>query len=446
MATPVVPTYITVHLGTPNSQAQNVTVPFTDYIKNVASSEVYPTWPENALRANIYAQVSLALNRVYTEYYRAAGYDFDITNSTSYDQAYFHNRTIFENISVLVDELFNDYITKGNQVQPYYAEYCSGSGTTCAGLSQWGTVTLANQGKTPYEILKHYYGDDINIVKNAPVKSVSPSYKGELYRLGSAGEEVRTFQRELNRIATNFPSIPRIQNVNGIFEASTRAAVLQFQKIFNLTQDGIVGKATWYKIKQIYNAVKRIAELFSEGLTYAEIDRQYRTAIRQGDRGLDVRIIQYYLKFIAYFDSGIPDIDVDGIFGPATEEAVREFQAANGLTADGIVGRNTWNALNRVYSQTLNSLPDIYSGYASLIYPGYFLTTGSSGTPVLQLQSMLRRIAENDSDIPLIAVDGVFGNATESAVAAFQSQAGLPVNGAVGPLTWNAIVRRYNEY
>ena len=443
MSTPVIPQTITVHLGTPKSNAENVTVPFADYIKNVASSEVYPTWPENSLRANIYAQVSLALNRVYTEHYRSQGYIFDITNSTSYDQAYFKGRTIFENISKLVDELFNDYITKGNQIQPYYAEYCSGNGTTCAGMSQWGTVDLANKGYTPFEILRHYYGNDINLVKNAPVKNVSPTYKGEIYRLGSAGEEVRTVQRELNRIASNFPSIPKIPNINGIFDQSTRNAVLEFQRIFNLTADGLVGKSTWYAIKRIYNAVKRVAELYSEGITYAEVERQYSEAIRQGDRGNEVRIIQYYLKFIADFDDAIPTLDADGIFGPATLRTVTAFQKQYGLTADGIVGRATWNAINNVYRSMLNSLPAVY---ATAAYPGYVLTTGASGTPVRQLQTMLRTIAAKTGAIPTITVDGVFGPATQRAVSAFQQRANLAVTGAVGPVTWNDIVREYNRY
>ena len=209
MPTPVIPDYITVHLGRPNSPARNVRVPFTDYIKNVASSEIYPTWPENALRANIYAQVSFALNRIFSEYYRSRGYDFDITNSTAYDQAYVDGRDIFSNISKIVDELFNDYVTKGNQIQPYFTEYCDGRTVSCRGLSQWGTVTLANQGRTPYQILQNYYGNDINIVRNAPVKNIPESYPGTLLRLGSVGEDVRTIQRQLNRIRQTSPSIPR---------------------------------------------------------------------------------------------------------------------------------------------------------------------------------------------------------------------------------------------
>lgn len=446
MPTPVIPDYITVHLGRPNSAARNVRIPFTDYIKNVASSEIYPTWPENALRANIYAQVSFALNRIFSEYYRSRGYDFDITNSTAYDQAYVDGRDIFSNISKLVDELFNDYVTKGNQIQPYFTEYCDGRTVSCKGLSQWGTVTLANQGRTPYQILQNYYGNDVNIVRNAPVKNISESYPGTLLRLGSVGEDVRTIQRQLNRIRRNYPAIPSIPDTNGYFDAATRAAVRKFQSVFGLDVDGIVGKATWYKIKQIYNAVKKVSELYSEGITISEVERIFSKVLRRGDRGTDVRSIQYYLAFLGFFNDNLPEIKIDGIFGPATENAVRAFQSQYGLTVDGIVGRNTWYRLQDAYFATLNSLPDEYRSYSSLLYPGYALTTGASGNVVTQVQTFLRVIAQNNNSVPLITVDGVYGERTKEAVEAVQRLSGLPVNGSVGPLTWNAIVNLYNEY
>ncbi len=445
--TPVIPDYITVHLGTPNSNARNVRVPFTDYIKNVASSEVYPSWPESALRANIYAQVSFALNRIFTEYYRSRGYNFDITNSTSYDQAYIDGRDIYSNVSRLVDELFNDYVTKGNQIQPYFTEYCDGRNVTCRGLSQWGTVTLANQGRTPYQILQNYYGNDVNIVRNAPVKNIPESYPGRLLRIGSfGGEDIRTIQRQLNRIRQNYPAIPRIPDANGFFDSATQAAVRQFQRIFNLTPDGIVGKATWYRIKQIYNAVKRLSELYSEGITITEVERIFSEVIRRGDRGRDVRTIQYYLNFLGFFNDRLPQISVDGIFGPATENAVRTFQREYGLTVDGIVGRATWNAILDAYDSTLNSLPDEYRSYSSLLYPGYTLTVGTSGNVVTQVQTFLRTIAQNNNAVPLITVDGVYGNQTRNAVIAVQRLSGIEQTGVVGPLTWNAIVNLYNEY
>ncbi len=445
--TPVIPDYITVHLGSPNSNARNVRIPFTDYIKNVASSELYPSWPEEALRANIYAQISFALNRIFTEYYRSRGYNFDITNSTSYDQAYIDGRDIYSNISRIVDELFNDYVTKGNQIQPYFTEYCDGRNITCQGLSQWGSVTLANRGRTPYQILQNYYGNDINIVRNAPVRNITESYPGRLLRIGSfGGEDIRTIQRQLNRIRQNYPSIPAIPETNGFFDAATRAAVIQFQRIFNLTPDGIVGKATWYQIKRIYNAVKRLSELYSEGITISEVERIFSEVIKRGSRGNDVRVIQYFLNFLGFFNDRLPQINVDGILGPATENAVRQFQSLYGLTVDGIVGRATWNAIVDAYNSTLNSLPDEYRSYSSLLYPGYTITTGSSGNVVTQIQTFLRTIAQNNSAVPLITVDGIFGNQSKAAVIAVQRLAGLPQNGVVGPLTWNAIVNLYNEY
>lgn len=441
--TPTIPEFITVHLGTPDSNARNVRVTFPDYIKNVASSEIYPTWPENAIRANIYAQISYALNRVYTEYYRSKGYDFDITSSTLYDQAFVNGRDIFSNISRIVDEIFNDYIVKQGQVQPFFAQYCAGS---CPGLSQWGTVPLAQQGYTPYRILQNYYGNDINIVQNAPVRSNIPSYPGTALRLGSVGEEVSDIQRQLNRIARNYPSIPKINNPTGIFEESTLAAVRKFQSIFNLAPDGIVGKETWYKIKYIYNGVKGLSELYSEGLSLSEVERQFSKVLRRGDRGIPVRTLQYYLAFLGFFNPKLPQISVDGIFGQETYDAVLTFQKLYNLDVDGIVGRSTWNAIQRAYEGVLNSLPPNYKTYSSLIYPGYFITTGAQGDVVRQLQRYLRVIGQNNPSVPVISVDGQYGSRTKAAVEAVQRLNGLEPTGQVGPITWNTIVDLYEEY
>lgn len=441
--TPTIPEYITVHLGTPSSNAENIRVTFPDYIKNVASSEIYPTWPENAIRANIYAEISYALNRVYTEYYRSRGYNFDITNSTQYDQAFVKNRDIFENISRIVDEIFNDYVVKQGQVQPYFTQYCAGS---CPGLSQWGTVPLAQQGYTPYRILQNYYGNDINIVQNAPIASNVPSYPGIPLRLGSVGEDVSDIQRQLNRIAVNYPSIPKIRNPNGIFEESTLAAVRRFQSIFNLAQDGIVGKETWYKIKYIYNGIKGLSELYSEGLSITDVQRQFPGVLKRGDRGTPVRTLQYYLAFLGFFNSDLPQISVDGIFGQETYDAVLTFQNKNNLKVDGIVGRSTWNALQNAYDGVLRTLPPRYKTYSNLIYPGYFITTGASGSIVRQLQTYLRVIGQNNPSVPVISVDGQYGSRTRAAVEAVQRLNGLEPTGQVGPITWNAIIDLYQDY
>ncbi len=287
---PYIPETITVHLGAPDSSAANVTVSFPDYIKNVASSEIYPTWPESALRANIYAQISYALNRIYTEWYRSRGYDFDITNSTAYDQSFVQGRDIFENISRIVDEIFNDYIRRQGNVEPLFAAFCDGREVQCDGLSQWGSVELAQQGLVPYDILTNYYGDDIEIVNDAPIQNITESYPGTLLRLGSSGGDVRTIQVQLNRISTDYPLIPKISVTNGVFGEETEDAVRAFQRTFNLAQDGIIGKATWYKIKYIFVAVTSLAELNSEGISIAELSQQFVSDIRPGNVGDPVRV------------------------------------------------------------------------------------------------------------------------------------------------------------
>lgn len=440
---PIVPEFITVHLGKPNAAARNVRVPFAQYIKNVASSEIYPTWPENALRANIYAEITFALNRVYTEHYRSRGYDFDITNSTQFDQYYVEGRDIFENISRVVDDIFNDYVVKQGQIQPYFTQYCAG---TCEGLSQWGTVALANQGYTPYRILQYYYGNDIDIVKNAPIKSNTPTYPGTPLRLGTGGEEVIEIQRELNRIAANYPSIPKISGSRGYFEQTTQNAVRQFQHIFNLESDGVVGKDTWYKIKRIYNGIKGLSELYSEGITISEAERKYERVLKKGSRGPSVKILQYYLCFLSYFNLKLPYVAVDGIFGDETRDTVLAFQSLYGLDVDGIVGRDTWDMIQNAYAGVLTSLPDEYRSYSSLLYPGYIITTGASGKVVEQLQTYLKTIAANNPSIPDVTVDGYYGEETKKAVLAVQKLEGIEQNGQVGVLTWNAIVNLYNQF
>ncbi len=442
---PYIPRTITVHLGTPQSNAENVTVNFPDYIKNVASSEIYPTWPESALRANIYAIITFALNRIYTEHYRSRGYNFDITNSTQYDQAFVNGRDVFAPIVRIVDEIFDDYVVKAGTISPYFTQYCSGKGVTCKGLKQWGTVDLANSGYTPYEILRYYYGD-VNIVENAPVRANIPSYPGRALRVGDRGEDVRTIQRELNRIAANYPAIPTVPVDLGVYDAATERAVRTFQKIFNLTQDGIVGKQTWYKLKYIYSSVKGLSELYSEGITATESERLFSRLLQQGSRGSEVRTLQYYLNFIAFFNEAIPSIDVDGIYGPKTKDAVTAFQRYYGLTADGIAGRDTWNRIQTVYQGILNDLPQEYRSYSSLLYPGYVLSNGSTGKVVEQLQTFLRVIAQNNSSVPVINVDGIYGNQTRNAVTAVQKLYGIEQTGIVGPATWNSIVQLYNDY
>lgn len=353
----VIPNPITVHMGTPDSTAANIQVPFIDYVKNVASSEIYPTWPESALRANIYAIITFALNRVYTEWYRSKGYHFDITNSTAYDQYFVNGRPIYESISRIVDQIFNEYVRRQGQNAPYFTSFCNGTTASCAGLSQWGTVTLANQGYTPIRILRYYYPDDIEIAETNAVSNVITSYPGTPLKIGSTGLDVQTIQTYLNRIRRNYPAIPAISDETGVFGDSTRAAVTKFQSIFNLATDGIVGKATWYKISSLYTAVTRLAELNSEGTSLGIGTVPPASVLRQGSRGQDVLTLQYLLDVISEYYSGIPSPGQDGVFGNNTREAVVAFQRQMGLVADGVVGPATWNSLYRTYQGIGQNVP-----------------------------------------------------------------------------------------
>lgn len=440
MPEPYVPETITVHLGRPDEPAENVTIPFPDYIKNVASSEIYPTWPESAIRANIYAQVSFALNRIYTEWYRSRGYPFDITNSTAYDQAFVLGRDIFDNISDIVDELFNEYVVRGDSVEPLFTQYCNGTTVTCEGLSQWGTVPLAEQGYSPYEILTHFYGDDLSI-RTAPVRAPFESYPGIPLRLGTSLNEVRTLQLRLNRISANYPAIPKV-TVNGIFDQDTENAVRAFQRIFQLTEDGIVGKETWYRIQYVFASVKRLAELNSEGLSLEDVSLQYTEQLSEGMTGTPVRTLQYMLAVVGAYYPEVPYLsNIDGVFGPQTRDAVIAFQRMRGLTPDGIVGRETWNALYNTYITIYQNQQEYFGGGIPL-YPGTNLLLGSRGDAVTQLQRMINELATVYPEIPTLPETGFYGEMTRDAVIAAQNLFGLEPTGIANYLTWITIAQQ----
>lgn len=354
VVTPYVPQYITVHLGPPSSNARNVTVSFADYVKNSASSEIYPTWDESALRANILAIVSFALNRVYTEFYRSRGYDFDITSSTAYDQAFVDGRAFFENISQLVDELFNDYLRRPGFVEPLAAKFCNGTTVTCEGLSQWGSQNLAQQGYNSTQILQSYYGD-VETVLNAPIRGITSSYPGTPLQVGSTGPDVVVLQASLNRISQNYPAIPKIPAVDGVFGSRTRAAVVAFQQIFGLDADGIVGPATWYQIVRIYTGVTALSELRSEGQQFYAINWSPPNGLQLGDSGEKVRLLQYMLSVLSTYIPSIPPVSVDGIYGQQTRNAVLAAQRRFGLPETGTVGAQTWDEIYDQYSGIENT-------------------------------------------------------------------------------------------
>lgn len=258
----VIPEYVIVHDGTPSDgSAQNYWVRFKDYIKNVASSEIYATWTDAAIRANVLAIMSFVLNRVYTEWYRNQGYDFTITSSTAFDQKWIYGRNIFQNISNIVDELYGNYLSRPNVKQPILTQYCDGKRVTCPNwMSQWGAQELGEQGYSAVEILRYYYGDSIYINTAVEISGVPSSWPGYDLSQGASGEKVRQIQEQLNAIARAYPALPRL-TADGVYGAATREAVQEFQSVFGLPVTGVINYSTWYRISELYVAVSRIAEL-----------------------------------------------------------------------------------------------------------------------------------------------------------------------------------------
>ena len=437
----VIPEYVTVHLGKPKEKVANVQVPFITYLKSVAASEIYPTWPYEALKANIYCQTTFVLNRIYTEWYRSQGYGFDITNSTSFDQKFVLNRATFASTDRVVEEIFNNYVTKIYNRDPYFTEYCDGKKASCNGLKQWGSYDKAKAGETALEILKDYYGD-VQINQTDNISTSYASYPGSPLRNGSTGESVQAIQAQLNRISDNYPSINK-QVADGIFGENTEKAVKAFQKAFNLTQDGVVGKSTWYKISYIYTAVKKLAELTSEGEALAP-GAYPGYVISRGARGLNVLMIQFYINQRAVYISSVDRVEADSIFGAGLEKQVKNFQRYFNLTDDGKVGPLTWHRMHNFYKS-------IYNGTATPgatpppadAYPGYLLRRGSTGENVTKIQQWLNGVGQVHTQIPYIAPDGIFGAKTRQAVESFQREFNLSPDGIVGKKTWN---RLYNQW
>ncbi|MBP1924155.1 peptidoglycan hydrolase-like protein with peptidoglycan-binding domain [Sedimentibacter acidaminivorans] len=443
LTTVQIPETITVHLGAPDEPAQNVTVSFIDYIKNVASSELYPTWPESALRANIYAIVSITLNRVFTEWYRSRGYDFDITNSTQFDQYFVKDRGIFDNISDIVDEVFNDYVVKQGQLQPFYTQYCDGRISQCDGMYQWGTVNLAKEGYVPYEILQYYYGEDINIVQNAPIGGVIETYPGSPLKLGDMGPYVLLAQVMLNTISINYPAIPKIYPVDGNFNSTTESAVREFQTIFGINPTGIIDKGTWYKIRNIYTSVRKLAELTSQGILISEIPKELPTDLSTVVPR--VQLVQYFLNVLSAFYSTIQPVDIDGILGPQTRQSIIAFQKAVDIPVTGLIDNQTWTSMYNSVVGILNTLPPSAIALPSLLYQNILYKLGSEGPGVYIIQQYLSYISTFLTDIPEVTPDGEFGPNTQAAVIAFQNRFGLTPDGIVGQTTWDKIVEVYRD-
>ncbi|MCL1936076.1 MAG: peptidoglycan-binding protein [Defluviitaleaceae bacterium] len=445
----VIPEYITVHLDRPTVWANNLRVTFKDYIKNVATNEIYDTWPIAAIEANVYCIISFTLNRVYTEFYRSQGYDFDITNSTTIDHYFKPGSAFGGNIVKVVDRIFDEYLAIVGHKEPFLAQYCDGQKVQCPGwLTQWGSCQDALAGLDAKQIIKKYYAYNLEFREAELFYGPIESYPGTALREGMSGANVLMIQNQLNRIGGSF-SIPQINPVNGVFGPSTVAAVKKFQQDFNLTADGVVGKATWYRINQIYVAVKKLAEMNSEGEYIGIGHTPPSTVIRQGSTGENVVLLQFLLNYISSYYENIPFVVQNGLFDAATRESVMEFQRLWGLTADGIVGPGTWNALYNAYWGILENIPQppvdpgIPPSAEVPPYPGYFIREGSTGQNVLLVQQALSSLSEIYPSIPKISPDGNFGPLTRNAVIAFQNIFGLSPDGIVGPTTWELLMREY---
>lgn len=440
-----VPKEITVHLGAPDEEAETITIPYIDYIKNVASSELYPTWPENALRANIHAITSIAMNRIYTEWYRSRGYNFDITNSTQLDQAFVPNRGIYDNIGSIVDEIFNQYIVREGQLQPLFATFCDGRVTQCEGLHQWGTVDLANAGYTPIEILRYYYGENIDIVENAPVGEVEIYYPGEPLKLGDSSLDVLRMQLNLDRIRVNYPAIPEIQPLTGYFNESTEEAVRVFQRVFNLPETGVIDQGTWYMLRYIYAAVTKLAELTAQGDFINLLVEVIEEVSLVGDVSPRVEFIQYALNVLSVYYPTIQGVAITGIFDEATREQIIQFQKTMNLEPTGLVDSQTLVALSESLFGILDTLPPEAVYLPRFRWPGEVYNLGEESPSIYVLQEMLSYISLIIPTIPYIEPNGVYDELTQRAVSAFQIMQGIEPTGLVDEITWNAIVEVYRK-
>ncbi len=437
----VIPETVTVHLGNPSSDAENISVPFTEYIKNVASSEIYPTWGEQAIRANIFAIISIMLNRIFSEWYPSQGYPFDITSSTAFDQSFVPGRNIFENISQTVDALFNTYITRFDYINPLFAAYCDGVQTSCDGMSQWGSEELAVQGYDALSILRYYYGGNVNLTTTNNIAFSAESYPGTPLSVGTESNDVQVIRRELFRISDYYPNIPKVNPAYLLFDTALEEAVRIFQSTFDLPSTGVIDRATWYRISYIYSSVTKLAELSAIGETGGLPLIPPTVTIGFGSIGRDTARLQYILNYLSLFFVSIPTLKLDGYYGTKTENAVIAFQETFSLPVTGSIGPEDWQKMFEVYYSVLQTVTPSLGEQG---FPGIDLAIGSSGESVFLIQTYLNRIAADYASVPSLEADGEYGALTERAVADFQSRFSLPRTGVVDAVTWGRIAEIYN--
>ncbi|MEG2117576.1 MAG: peptidoglycan-binding protein [Clostridia bacterium] len=424
-----IPQNIIVHLGAPKAESENIVVPFLYYLKNVAASEIFPTWPNASLRSNIIAEITFALNRICNEWYKSQGYDFDITSTKEYDQSFNKDIALFDTISDIVDEIFTNYVACDESSKPIFSDHCDGYINQCAGLSQWGTVNLANEQYAPLAILRYYYGSDLKIKEAEIEKNSNDSFEGVL-KSGSESADVAVLESRLNRIAVDYPKINFIPCAEGKYTQSIKAATTQFQKVFGLTPTGETDEKTWYRILFIYNTLKALP-LLKNSVERISNDGYPDYILNVGDRGPDVLRIEYYLAQISETSKEIPLPAVDGVYDVETRNSVAAFQRFYGIDPTGTIDETTWNLIVKAYY----AIPES-DDCCPEAYPGNAIKFGNRGRLVKCVQIALNEMGKRITSIPLLAVDGLFGNKTLSAVKAFQRYFDLRVDGMVGPITW----------
>ena len=442
---PTIPAYITVHLGKPYENADNVTLSFPDYIKGVANATLDADMPREALIAIIYAQVSFALNRINSKYYRKQKQPFDITSDPEFDQPFVYSGVSFEDVSLIIDEIFTEYVSYIGERTPIDANVCYDTRRVCSGLSFEGSIELALNGKSYEEILRYYYGNNIYIEKNAELFGLQTD--DLLYyplKSGDVGKEVSGLQIALNRIASNYTTINYISDIDGIYNEQTNESVAEFQRIFDLNITGNVDRATYHKLMYIYDSVRMLSYLVNEGKKLSEIPDSFRGNLQYGSIGNQVKLLQYYLLFVSVFERRVPPLDIVGVFGEKTYQSVVAFQRAFGLEADGIVTEEVWNTIKSVYNTLYNSLPASAFAETAVEYFGNILLIGSEGAEVRYLQEYLNTAAERFIGLQRVRVTGLFDEETERAVREFQKMFGIKETGVVSSTTWLALSRIYD--
>lgn len=441
---PEIPAYIIVHLGGADDIAENVTVSFPDYIKSVASTTLPPDIPEEALCAIMYAQISRALYRITERKYRKMGYGFDITDDPNADLAFEYNGAVFSNVNEIADRIFNEYIAGDYGIWPINAEICY-DGVRCRGISVEGSIAMAENGRTCEEILEYYFGREFGIVRNAAVRGLQNSFlfNYPMYQ-GQAGPDVSGLQIALNRISANYEGIPYIETANGIYGEETALAVSEFQRIFDLPITGNIEKNTYYKLLYVLDTIYKLNYLVLQMGEYSDIPTELRAELKYGDVGNQVKLLQYYLLFISAFEPSIPPLQIVGVFGEKTYQAVVAFQEMFGFEPDGVVTEPLWRVLIDVYEGLYSTLPPSAFSETAISYGGNILVLGSVGREVRYLQKYLDKVAENYPEFPEILLNGEFDEQTENAVKAFQRLFQIKETGVVTSTTWNLLSEVYN--